>query len=238
MTTAHAQYNNDVELGIFNHMSVGLGLGTTGISVDVAAPISRYVAVRAGADILPNVKIKTALDLGFDRETQEAFYDLFEERLPNKIDFEAKVKFSAGHLLFDVYPFNNSSFHVTAGAYLGSKQIGQFYTVDNQWLLRACYEYNHSDVREYLELDKIGTKLGNYFIEPDATGNIKATLEVNALRPYIGIGFGRAVPTKHRFACNFDLGFQFWGSPKLYVDDASGKRQLAVLNIRCVCRLF
>ena len=63
LTSVHAQYN-DVEWGLFNHLSVGVGLGTTGISVDVAAPISPYVAVRGGADILPNIKFHPALDLG------------------------------------------------------------------------------------------------------------------------------------------------------------------------------
>ncbi len=128
LTTAHAQYNNDVEWGLFNHMSVGLGLGTTGISVDVAAPICPYVAVRAGADILPNIKFYPALDLGFSQDVKDFFQEWFPEALPNKrmpdkIDFDGKLKFSAGHLLFDVYPFKNSSFHVTAGAYLGGKEL-------------------------------------------------------------------------------------------------------------------
>ena len=60
LTTAHAQDNDQVELGIFDNMSVGLGLGTTGISVDVAAPICPYVAVRGGADIVPNISFHPA----------------------------------------------------------------------------------------------------------------------------------------------------------------------------------
>ena len=141
LTPTYAQYNN-VEWDLFNHLSVGLGLGTTGISLDVAAPISNYVAVRAGVGILPNLKLHPALDLGFDQETQDGFYELFDERLPNTIDFKAKVKFTAGHLLFDVYPFEKSSFHVTAGAYLGSKEIARLNTVGDQALLQTVYEYN------------------------------------------------------------------------------------------------
>lgn len=260
LTPTHAQYNNKVEWDVFNHLSVGLGVGTTGISLDVAAPLTNYVAARAGIDILPNINLHPALDLGFDQEVQEGFYELFEEHLPNTIDFDTKVKFTAGHLLFDVYPFQKSSFHVTAGAYLGSKEIARLNTVGDQALLQAVYEYNQSEIREFLELDKIGVKLGNYFLEPDAHGIIKASLEVNALRPYIGIGFGRAIPTKHRFACSFDLGMQFWGSPKIYLDGANGKKRLdkedldpesgkyikalsettfwPVLNVRCVYRIF
>ena len=260
LTTAHAQYNNDVEWGLFNHMSVGLGLGTTGISVDVAAPICPYVAVRAGADILPDIKFRPALDLGFNQEIKDFVYEWFNERLPDKIDFDGKLKYTAGHLLFDVYPFKNSSFHVTAGAYLGNKELVNMNTLGYEFLLKTIYDYNHSEIREEWGLGKIGVKLGNYFLEPDKEGMINATVEVNALRPYIGVGFGRAIPTRHRFACNFDLGLQFWGTPKVYLEGDNGKSQLEksnldpesakalkklsettfwpVLNVRCAYRLF
>ena len=260
LTTTHAQYNNDVEWGLFNHMSVGLGLGTTGISVDVAAPICPYVAVRAGADILPDIKFRPALDLGFNQEIKDFVYEWFNERLPDKIDFDGKLKYTAGHLLFDVYPFKNSSFHVTAGAYLGNKELVNMNTLGYEFLLKTIYDYNHSEIREEWGLGKIGVKLGNYFLEPDKEGMINATVEVNALRPYIGIGFGRAIPTKHRFACNFDLGLQFWGTPKVYLEGDNGKTRLEksdlapesakalkklsettfwpVLNVRCAYRLF
>ena len=260
LTTAHAQYNNDVEWGLFNHMSVGLGLGTTGISVDVAAPICPYVAVRAGADILPDIKFRPALDLGFNQEIKDFVYEWFNERLPDKIDFDGKLKYTAGHLLFDVYPFKNSSFHVTAGAYLGNKELVNMNTLGYEFLLKTIYDYNHSEIREEWGLGKIGVKLGNYFLEPDKEGMINATVEVNALRPYIGVGFGRAIPTRHRFACNFDLGLQFWGTPKVYLEGDNGKTRLEksnldpesakalkklsettfwpVLNVRCAYRLF
>ena len=259
LTTAHAQDNDQVELGIFDNMSVGLGLGTTGISVDVAAPIGPYVAVRGGADILPNIKFHPALDLGISSDVQAISEEWIGERLPDKIDFDGKLKFTAGHLLFDVYPFKNSSFHVTAGAYLGGKQLVNMDTSGDQILLKTIYEYNKT--MELIDPDlKVGVKLGNYFLEPNKDGVIKTSVEVNALRPYIGIGFGRAVPTKHRFACNFDLGFQFWGTPKVYLEGDNGKTRLEksdldpesakalkklsettfwpVLNVRCAYRLF
>lgn len=36
------------EFGIFDHMSLGLTLGTTGIGFDLAAPVTDYLQVRAG----------------------------------------------------------------------------------------------------------------------------------------------------------------------------------------------
>ena len=74
----------------------------------------------------------------------------------------------------------------------------------------------------------IGAELGDYFIAPDPAdnGNVKATIEVSSFRPYLGIGMGRAVPRNGRIGCQFDLGVQFWGTPKVYAptyDKATGK---------------
>lgn len=39
--------------GIFNHLSVGVGVGLTGISIEAAAPITPYVTVRGRRKHLP-----------------------------------------------------------------------------------------------------------------------------------------------------------------------------------------
>ena len=46
------------EFGIFDHVSAGLVIGTTGIGIDVAAPITDYVQVRAGYNFFPTFKYK------------------------------------------------------------------------------------------------------------------------------------------------------------------------------------
>ena len=45
----------------------------------------------------------------------------------------------------------------------------------------------------------------------------------NRFRPYLGFGFGRAVPGARRLNVQLDLGVQFWGKPRLY-DGITGKR--------------
>jgi hypothetical protein len=61
--------------------------------------------------------------------------------------------------------------------------------------------------------------LGRYFLEPDANGQVNAKIAVKKFRPYVGFGFGRAVPEKNRFALNFDMGVQFWGTPSVTIRD-------------------
>lgn len=192
--------------GIFNHLSVGVGVGLTGITLEAAAPITPYVAVRAGADIFPQFSLKTDLDLSGEIPSTYTGARSFE--------VEGKTSLSAGHLLFDVYPFKSSSFHVTAGAYFGASKI---VTVKNtqDGVLMDVNRLNASLPDD----QKIGLDLGNYLLTPDERGNVDATLKVASFRPYLGIGFGRAVPAKHRFAFNFDMGVQFWGTPEVYLLD-------------------
>lgn len=155
-------------------------------------------------DIFSSVKVNTDLKIN---ERPLGYNGI------NSFDVEGKTALTSGHLLADVYPFRKSSFHVTVGAYIGkSKVVKVKNSVDG--VLSQITEYN----REFPD-NKIGLSMGDYLLTPDDRGNVDATLKVASFRPYVGIGFGRAVPTKHRFALNFDMGLQFWGTPKIYLRD-------------------
>lgn len=166
------------------------------------------------------------------------------EQIPTNIDVEGKLNNTTWHFLVDVYPFGDvSSFHITAGAYFGPKELISVYNKEDKFL-SPLTQYNNalayaqdqapvyttvggnqiptnvSAVVQDYDLKMIGAELGDYFITPDQSGNAKATIEVNGFRPYLGLGFGRAVP-KGRLGCQFDLGVQFWGSPKIYAPSAA-----------------
>ena len=61
-----------------------------------------------------------------------------------------------------------------------------------------------------------GIAIGDALVTTDANGIARANLKVNSFKPYVGLGFGRAV-SKHRVNVAFDMGLQFWGSPKVEV---------------------
>lgn len=239
------------DYGIFNRVGVGVGVGTTGITIDAATVITPYVGVRAGVDIFPSIKVNTDLDLGVEGTNvtiaeYSKYIDKLNESLPTgqqiptnipeQLDVQGEAKLGGGHVLFDVYPFPKaSSFRVTVGAYFGSEKVIDVYNKENGALLsvsRWNAAIEKAEVRPFVEqygLKKIGAELGDYFIAPDGQGNIDASIKVNSFRPYLGLGFGRAVPKK-RIGCQFDLGVQFWGSPKVMVTDASGERELKAEN--------
>ena len=179
------------EYGFFDHLGAGLSLGTDGIGIDVATPVTDWAALRAGVSFTPGIKYTKTVSIND--------VDLYE-----KVDIEAKLNMLDFKLLADVYPFKTSSFHVTAGFFVGNENA---VTVTNSSPL----------IKNPNKYGTVGIVLGNYCVTTDDKGNIDADLKVNKFKPYIGIGFGRAIPKKNRVSVSCDLGVKFWGKPGLGV---------------------
>jgi len=218
-----AQEMTTEDLGIFNHLGAAVGVGTTGISVELAAPLTSYVAVRGGVNIMPAFKYNDDFRLNYKLGgTAQRVVDEQGKVLPDKVSIQGKPSMTTGHLLFDIFPFRSSSFHLTAGAYFGGENVVNVYNKDDG-ALSMVSEVNKALIAAGIadpatHDNMIGVSLGNYFLTPDRNGNVKADIKVSAFRPYLGFGFGRPVPTKSRFTCNFDMGVQFWGKPKVMVE--------------------
>lgn len=215
-------------------LGVGVGVGTTGITIDASTTINRWFGVRAGVNIFPTFKLGTDLDLSTETGTDISSLSGIGTygRIPENIEVEGKLSNTTFHLLVDVYPFRNSSFRATVGFFAGGKELISVYNKE-EGILEPVKRWNEDQASRNritqttgVETDMIGAELGDYFITPDQHGNLKASIEVSGFRPYLGIGFGRAVPRKNRIGCQFDLGVQMWGSPKVYVptyDKTTGK---------------
>ena len=220
VTAANAQFTKTCkELGIFNHLGAAVGVGTTGITVDLGTTITPWVQLRAGVDIMPQFKLNTSLSLGeIDAETNS-----YNKPEMNDIDVQGKLSNTTGHFLFDIFPITHlSSFHVTVGGYFGGNSLIRAYNTSGQDQLKDIYEYNNR-LGQYAHVPesegKIGAELGDYFIQPNKNGNVEASIKVWKFRPYVGLGFGRIVPNS-RINCLFDLGVQFWGNPGVWNDTA------------------
>lgn len=161
--------------------------------------------------------------------------------LPNKLEVQGKLDNTLGHILIDIHPFK-TSFHLTVGAYFGKDEIIDVYNKESGFL-KPINAYNEAiinanspsadpgvkQVVNQYNLKMIGGELGDYFVTPNPAenGDVRAYAKVKSFRPYVGLGFGRAVPKK-RIGCQFDLGVQFWGKPEIYVptyDKAAGTYQ-------------
>lgn len=199
LSQASAQLDSD-DYGIFNHVSLGVSAGTDGIGFQLAAPITYHFAVRAGYSFMPAFKYSQKLKLD-QSGTAGAFID-------KEVELEGKLNMGDFSLLFDWYPSKNSSFRITAGAYIGKDNIVNI--TNKNAFLNPAYAGMAG-----IDLSKAGSApMEKYTIVTDKAGNIDGKVKVNGFKPYIGIGFGRAIPKK-RIGCQFDLGVQFWGKPEL-----------------------
>ena len=194
------QAQNEVtEFGLFDHRSGGVVLGTTGLGIDLAAPINNFLQVRAGYNFFSGFKYKEDVD-----------YRAKGKKERGKTTAEGKNYMGTAHLLIEAYPFKNSSFHATAGFYYGTDEIVEL--------------ENTSPVKDFDEGE--GIVIGDHIVCFDQNGYGHGTIKVNKFRPYLGIGIGRAVPRK-RIGVSGDLGVQFWGKPKVY-EKQTGTYQEAV----------
>lgn len=200
-TNVSAQEKKENIFGLGNRVGVGIGVGTEGIGFDVAVPLTKYVQVRAGLNIFPNIKFHENTEIEYNGDITNG------NTVNGDVRVDAKFGRTYGDLKFDCYPFgNSSSFFVTAGLSFGGAD-----------LLKVK---GHSDeVVQYGAMAKeFGVNIGDYDIPFDENGDIKGGVKVNSVRPYLGLGFGRLIPKK-RVGFRFELGAQFQGKPKVYYLD-------------------
>lgn len=225
----------------FNHLSVGAGVGTNGISLELGTTLCPVVTMRAGVDIMPKFKINNSIDYDRPEVLNNVPAELLNERYVNipeygaHVDIKGTPGMTQGKLLFDIHPGKNSMFHFTVGAYFGGRNMVSAKALDKT--IAAVELYNHDittigpdGIHTIVEpeddpkyKDGIKIDLEGYNLTPNK-GRIELDGRINAVRPYIGIGVGRTVPRK-RVGCKFEFGAQFIGKIKVvdkYGDGGKG----------------
>ena len=128
----------------FKHMEVSVSLGTTGIGIDVAAPVCDFIQVRLGYDYMLPFKRKFSMSLAGGGEPARQYDELGNRKvtpfneiaeyiyqnsgydMDDHIQMEGKMTMNNLKLLVDVYPLSyNKHFHVTAGVYWGPKEFAR-----------------------------------------------------------------------------------------------------------------
>ena len=252
MVLLQAQASILPDLRILNHLAIGAEIGTPGWSVDLAVPVTPFVDVQAGFTMLPKFSLNPTLKMS------TTSYAGGLELPMNAVDTKAYPTMKELKVMVNVMPVPFlTSFHITGGIYYGS---GDVLEISNQEPLTDVVAANqaidaYNTLNPEARQEHIGLKLGHYRLEPDQQGNIKAQARVRKVKPYVGIGFGRAVPKK-RIGVKVDLGCIIWGEPTVYangieatttdIGDLSGgiTKTISklpvypVLNIRVCGRIF
>lgn len=225
LSAGMAQAQETTDDMMFNHLSIGGSIGTTGIGVDVAMPATKHFTVRAGVSALPlgTFKIKVANSLGSVYEALNYSTPESSNQANKKVELGVNVTMITGHLLADYYPWKSSCFHVTAGAYFGNNEVVHVFNTE-EGSMKFLNEANKR-VHTYNELfgtnyPDAGIRFGEYVFTSDERGNMDTRMRVNAVRPYLGIGWGRNFNTRGtKVGFNFDFGWQFWGKPKFNMNN-------------------
>lgn len=179
------------ELGIFNHLGVNASVGTTGIGIEAATPITNFVQMRAGVSILPDFSFSTDADVDYTIAGVPQY---------TSVDVDAGFGRTQGQVIFNVYPIPKASLFVAVGAYFGGSRLVKI--------------KGQSDDLKLLDDPRV--QIGEYYLPVDTKdGSVSGSLRVNGFRPYVGIGWGRVIPGK-LINFNIELGVQFHGTPKLY----------------------
>lgn len=223
----------------FSHLSMGIEVGTTGAGIELAMPvISNHVVLKAGYNF-PSLHGSAVEDFEMDfvnSEIAEINAKLSAAGAPERIgtsfhDIKVKVapviNFSSAKLLLEFYPSKKSSFHITAGAYMGMNDelIGLDVSTGEQFW--SEFQALKEEVAALDAKYQCGTvpepkfNLGNNTFQVKSRkgeGYVNAALQVARLRPYLGIGFGKSVPDG-RMGLQLDLGVWSHGVPSLLSDN-------------------
>ena len=150
-----APHKNVLQRIGLQHLDLGVTLGTTGVGIDVAAPVSSVVTLRTGFEAMLRYDQRMHFDIqSFDDQGQQlssnidrltsTMYDLTGYRVDGTIDMVGKPTMWNFKLLVDVYPFRNKHWHLTAGFHWGPSKIAEAVNaIEDSPSLFAVGMYNH-----------------------------------------------------------------------------------------------
>lgn len=198
------------ETGIGNHLGWGVGFGTEGFNASIATDLTQYAELEFGVNYAP----------GFSRTNHGTVFYMNNNKVDPRAGVgEIDVKTSINRATLDfkgsVYPFAtnenfSSDLFVSLGISFASKEIA---TIKGD-----CQANIPEDVSPQ---EKYYIRAGKFRLPVDHEGGkfvANGSCQVNSVRPYVGLGYGRLVP-KNNLGFRVEAGCQFSGSVKVYHND-------------------
>ena len=185
---------SDYKRGIFNHVGLNVGASTEGISVGVAAPVTNFLEVEAGVNIMPSFKLSGDLDVDVNTRSLPQVPNV---QYPTSATIHAEGSFdrTTFNVKANLYPFGGGSkFFIAAGLSIGGEKIAE--------VTGSCDElrdFSNRYLKDNPNLESqfrkaISANLGGYNLELDENYNLQGDIRCKNVRPYLGLGFGRLVP--------------------------------------------
>lgn len=139
------------------------------------------------------------------------------------VDVDAKVNFGAVKALLEYYPSSIHTFHITAGIFIGQEDFISINGIaDQAWwnTYQKAIEINNTQLPAELRINglenavKFNVDEQTFQLKPDSKGKVDLSVTTKKVKPYLGFGFGRAIP-KNRVGFQFEVGAWMHGTPKI-----------------------
>ena len=207
---------NEYKRGLFNHVGLNVGAGTEGISVGLAAPVTSFLEVEAGVNVMPSFKLSGDLDVDYDSSSLPQVPGV---QYPANATIHAEGSFdrTTFNVKANLYPFGGGTkFFIAAGLSIGGEKIAEVSGSCDE--LRDFSQKLPSQELKDQFRQAVSANLAGYNLQFDENYNVQGDIRCKKVRPYLGLGFGRLVP-KNRLGMRLELGCQFMDKLKVYQND-------------------
>lgn len=191
----------------FSNLGISLNASTMGAGFTLSTPLAKHFALRAGYQF-------SFVSVNYEYDEFDPVDVAGQSVSVPDLDLGAKLNVDAAHIMVDWIPFKKGEgkFFITAGMFIGTSD---FITLDGQ------FDMNDPNIKQIQQaglMKDIELEIGDDVIRAGNDGSMAAKLKVNGFCPYVGLGWGRAIP-KHRFGFRFEMGAVFHGHPELVSDN-------------------
>lgn len=188
-----------------DQIGLAFGVSTMGVGLEAVTSLSYKFDIRAGITYMPPA-------IGLSRKLDVKDEELLERVGYNPLyDVSFKPNMFNGHVFLDYYPHETSTFHVTAGFYLGKSKI------------QAKGKLVNPDTGQKSVLKEGFDNWPNLVVDGQIMniqgGRLDADIHMGIIvKPYVGIGFGRSIPGNSGMAVNCDVGILIQPTHSIYQD--------------------
>lgn len=179
----------------FNQVGLSAGISTMGISLELVTTLSSRFDVRGGINYMPPL-----LRISDDITVQD---DVLRDRVGGYYpDYRVKFKPNLinGHILFDFYPKETSTFRIVAGTYIGRSELRAEGVLVNPETKQRSVLVDQTEGWPNLIVDGRSVNIDK--------GRLDANIRMGGvIKPYVGVGFGHTIPGGDKsMTMNWDIG--------------------------------
>ena len=208
--------------GVFNRIGVDINVGTQGVGVDMAFPVTKYLELSVGVNSMPAFKYSDDIKVGhITGSTTYAGVTYPYDIDAKSVDVKANLERTTGEVKLSFYPFGErNSLFVTGGFSFGGNRIARlsgYSTAIEDYYNNPNFTDVNGNVIPEAAKDEIQAEIDKYEFKFDKTGHAVGDIKVRKFRPYVGLGYGRLIPKK-AVGFRVEAGVQFMGKMKIYQD--------------------